>query len=206
LFSCPPKFAKNCETMKQGFLRRLLGYFLNGILFSVPLAITGFILFKLFVFFDGLIPMENKFPGLGLLSLVFSLLLVGFLGSSLIARPIKNWFKRFLDRAPLIKTIYSAINDLVGAFVGQKKRFSRPVLVTLNKELGLERLGFVTDEDLEQICENEGKVAVYVPHSYAFSGDLLIISKSHIRPVHMNPSEAMKYIVSGGVSEAQVKG
>jgi len=192
--------------MKQGFLRRLLGYFFNGILISVPLAITGFILFELFVFFDELIPMEKKIPGLGLLSLLLSLILVGFLGSSLIARPVENWFKRFLDRAPLIKTMYSAINDLVSAFVGQKKRFSKPVLVTMNRELGLERLGFVTDEDLEQICEGEGKVAVYMPHSYAFSGDLFVVPKSLVRPVKMNPSEAMKYIVSGGVSEVESKG
>ncbi len=182
-------------------LRRLLTWFINGIIFSVPLAITAFIIYQLFVFLDDLLPVERQFPGSGLLTLLVFVTLIGFLGSSLIATPIRNWFNRFIDRIPLVKTIYSSITDLLSAFVGQKKRFNRPVLVKLSKDLDMERIGFVTDDQLAVIGKPEGKIAVYFPHSYTYTGNLFIVPSENVRPIKGKSAEVMKYVVSGGVTE-----
>jgi len=143
--------------------------------------------------------LDVDIPGLGLVIIVFILILVGVIGQTFIARPFKYLFKRFIDKTPLLKVVYSTFNDLFSAFVGKERKFNKPVLVLVNNLSNLQKLGFVTEEDLSRLNETE-KVAVYFPHSYNFSGELFIVPKEHISPVDINAAEVMKFIVSAGVS------
>lgn len=185
--------------------RKLISYFLNGLLLAVPLAITIWVVVYLFNFLDSLLPVDWFF-GSGIILLLVCITLVGFLGTTLIANPLRKIVNDFLDRIPLIKTLYTSITDLLSAFVGQKKRFNKPVLVRVNESASLEKLGFVTDEDLHDLGLNDNtKVAVYLPHSYNFSGNLFIVPRSMVTPIDKSASEVMKYIVSGGVTEFKEK-
>jgi uncharacterized membrane protein len=143
-------------------------------------------------------------PGLGLIVIFFLLVLIGIIGRSIFAQPFKILFKRLLEKAPLLKLIYSALNDLFSAFVGKEKKFNKPVLVLVNPISNLEKLGFLTAEDLSKIDEKD-KVAVYFPHSYNFSGELFIVPKTQVRPLDINPAVVMKFIISGGVSDIYEK-
>jgi len=109
-----------------------------------------------------------------------------------------------LDGAPLIRTIYNAVKDLVGAFVGKKKSFSQPVLVKLSNDTAIEKLGFITSEDLSELGLDSTKIAVYLPHSYAFSGNLFIVDRRNVTPINAKSADVMKFIVSGGVAKADV--
>jgi uncharacterized membrane protein len=109
-----------------------------------------------------------------------------------------NYFDSLLVKAPLIKIIYSSVKDLVSAFVGQKKRFNEPVLVKVGST-GMEKLGFVTNRDLRFLGISEKKVAVYLPHSYAWSGNLFIVPADHVSPVDASTTDVMKFIISAGV-------
>ncbi len=169
----------------------------------VPATVIIYIIYQLFIFLDQLIPME--IPGLGLLVLLSGITVMGFLGSTFIAEPIIRRANRILDRIPLVKTIYTAITDLLSAFVGQKKSFSRPVLVKLNRESEIEKPGFITCEDLESLNIKTGKIAVYLPHSYNFSGNIFIVPIENVTPVEANTAEFMKFIVSGGVTDVGKK-
>ncbi len=193
------------STMNRNKLlyRRLISYFLNGLLLTVPITVTIYIVYRLFSFLNGLLPV-NWFFGSGIILLLIIITTIGFLGSTFIANPLKKLINEFFDRIPLIKTIYTSITDLLSAFVGQKKRFNKPVLVKVNESSSLEKLGFVTDEDLSILGIKDGqKVAVYLPHSYNFSGNLFIVPKHLVTPIDKNASEVMKYIVSGGVTEVK---
>ena len=121
------------------------------------------------------------------------------IGQTIIARPFRFFFRRLLERVPLLKVIFSAFNDLFSAFVGKGRKLSRPVLVTVNPVTNLQKLGFLTEEDLSMLQETD-KVAVYFPHSYNFSGELFIVPQEQVRPLDLNPAEVMKFIVSAGVA------
>ena len=108
-----------------------------------------------------------------------------------------------MDKAPIIKTVYTSVQDLVAAFVGQKKKFNQPVLVKLTKDSNLEKPGFITRESLDLLGIPKGKVAVYLPHSYAWSGNLFIVPEDQVTPLSISASEMMKFIVSGGVSSLE---
>jgi uncharacterized membrane protein len=126
--------------------------------------------------------------------------LLGFLGKFLFATSLYVAFEALLEKTPLVKIVYSSTKDLINAFVGEKKRFSQPVLVMLNKEAGIEKIGFITREDLSIIGVND-KVAVYLPHSYNFSGNLFIVPRENVKLLNVSGTETMKFIVSAGVTE-----
>lgn len=190
-------------------MKRVFNYILNGVLIFLPLFVTFFLLYKIFdwfnenvfVWLDQHMPGERRFPGMGILMMLLLLGLLGWLGTKFINQPIRRWFQKILGRIPLIKTIYQSIRDLLGAFVGGKKRFNQPVLVKLSRDMDLEVIGFVTDEDLAELGDFPGKVAVYFPMSYSFSGHLVLVPKSNVTRVDRNAVDVFKYIVSGGVVE-----
>ena len=185
--------------MLRRIFTRLLQYILNGLLITLPIVVTGYVIFKMFRWLDGLIPLEHQYPGMGILVLVFSLALLGWLGAKFINETIRYWFDRMLDRIPLIKTIYKSVTDLLGAFVGQKKSFNRPVLVKLSQENDIEVIGFITDDDLQELGNIQNKIGVYLPMSYSFSGHLVIVPVQNVKPIDKSSVDVMKYIVSGGV-------
>jgi uncharacterized membrane protein len=186
-------------------MKKIIQYFLQGLLLSAPIGITLYFIYLVFNFSDNLLKdiIQDLFgwhiPGLGLIIIFGFLIVIGFLGQTIIARPFKLFFHKLLERIPILKVVYSALNDLFSAFVGQEKKFNKPVLVLVNPVTNLEKLGFLTEDDLSML-ELKNKVAVYFPHSYNFSGELYIVPSSQVSPVDISPAEVMKFIVSAGVS------
>lgn len=163
----------------------------------VPLALTIYIIYEILEWLDGLIPV--KIPGLGLLIILINITFLGYLASFFITRPFFDQMEKYLVKIPLVNIIYTSIKDLIGAFVGEQKRFNVPVTVAFNAEQTVLKVGFITRDDLTEI-DLPGYVSVYMPHSYNFSGNHFIVEKSLVRPLHMNSTAAMKFVVSGGVS------
>ncbi|SHJ61773.1 Uncharacterized membrane protein [Arenibacter nanhaiticus] len=185
-------------------MKKLINYFLQGLLYIAPLGITAYIIYSVFTFMDGLLQdfliefFDIKIQGLGVLTLIVFLIVVGLIGKTIIAKPLKQVFSKIIDGIPLLNFIYSAFNDLFSAFVGKEKKFSKPVLVKVNLNSDLEKLGFITEENLAFLDATD-KVAVYFPHSYNFSGELFIVPKANIKSLDAKSSEVMKFIVSAGL-------
>lgn len=178
-------------------MNRIIKYFFRGLLLVIPIGLTLYILVTSIRWLDGLL--DLNFPGAGLLIILVAVTIIGYVGSSLIARPIFELFEKLMNRLPLVRIIYSSLKDLVSAFVGDKKKFNQPVLVTINKDSNLQKLGFITQEDLNNLGIRE-RLAVYLPHSYNFSGDLYIVPKENVILIHATGADVMKFIVSGGVT------
>ena len=182
-------------------MKKFINYFLQGLLYIVPITVTLYVVYWTFQKIDGILPFQ--FPGLGLIIIIALITFIGFVGSAIIASPINAFFQRLLKRPPLLQTIYSSVKDLMSTFVGKKKGFSQPVLIKLYENSTIERIGFITNEDLSTLQIKEGKVLVYLPHSYAFSGQLFVVDRNYITPVDSSSSEIMKLIISGGVTEIE---
>tara|TARA_B100000809_G_scaffold266929_1_gene333166 strand:- start:8888 stop:9448 length:561 start_codon:yes stop_codon:yes gene_type:complete len=179
-------------------MKKLLGYFLQGLLYLVPISVTIYIVVESIRFVDGIIPVE--IPGLGLLIILITVTVVGFIGRTLLTRQILN-FDKILDRVPLIKIIYTSVKDLLSAFVGNKKRFTEPVLVKMEGDV--ERFGFITQQDLTHLGISADKIGVYIPFSYAVTGNLIVVPKKNVTSVDGSSADIMKFIISGGVTEIE---
>ncbi len=190
--------------MHNKIINKFINYFLQGLLYVAPLGLTLWIIYEVFIKIDSLfnwiIP-NVHIPGLGIVVVITIIAFLGYVGKFFITMPLSNIFHKMLKRTPFIKLIYTSIKDLLKAFVGKEKKFTEPVLVKVNNISNLEKVGFITNKDLKDIGVTEGKVAVYFPHSYAFSGELYIVPKEDVKPIDKPSSEIMKFIVSGGVSK-----
>ena len=190
-------------------MKRLIRYFLQGALYMVPVGITLWVIFKIIINVGSIIEYLNISihplldPLLGVIIVVAGLIVIGAIGSSIIFKPLFGLLNGYIEKAPLIKTIYTSVKDLMSAFVGQKKRFNKPVLVTISENPLIQKLGFITCEDLNDLGINDDRIAVYLPLSYAFSGNLYIISRKQITPIKASSAEMMKFIISGGVTDIE---
>jgi uncharacterized membrane protein len=177
--------------------RRFLRYFFSGTLFIVPLVATAYFIYFSFQKLDSLLNLP--YPGLGFLIILVTITGFGYLTTNFAFKTFADWFDHGMNKIPLVKLIYSAVKDLLGAFVGDKKKFNKPVLVRINKDNNLYQIGFITQPDLTELGLTD-MVVVYFPHSYAFSGFHYFVSKENIKPLNISGPTAMKFIVSGGVS------
>jgi uncharacterized membrane protein len=174
-------------------------YFLQGLLYVTPISVTVYALVWAFRYLDA--AFQFQYPGLGILLMLVGVTAVGFLGSFVIRLPFFGFIDSQLERAPLIKLIYTSVKDLLKAFVGQKKSFNKPVLVKLYENSDIRRLGFVTDQGMELLEEDTHLITVYVPHSFAISGQLYLVPATYILPVSAKSTDVLKYIIAGGVAK-----
>lgn len=189
--------------------KSIINYLVKGGLVVLPLGAAIFFIVWLVAKIDSALNLSTTIwvdqagnpiyvPGLGILTILLVLLIAGVIVTNFVTEPIYNWFHRWLNRLPILNFIYSSIKDLTEAFVGDEKKFNEPVLVDING-VGLKKIGFLTQKDLSKIGL-PGNVAVYFPFSYSFAGQVCIVRIEQVQALNMSASEAMKFVVSGGVS------
>lgn len=182
--------------------RQLARYFLNGLLVVAPAGVTLYVCWWVFRTVDGWLALPV--PGAGFVVTIALITLLGYLARNFITQTLLGWLDDLFTRVPFVRLLYSALRDLTEALVGGKKRFGRPVMVELGSgaAAGLRVLGFVTREDATELGA-AGHVAVYLPQSYNFAGQTVIVPKDRVENVALAGSEVMTFIVSGGVTEIE---
>jgi uncharacterized membrane protein len=194
--------------------KKIIQYFLQGLLIIGPLAITVYSIYWIVSTVDSWIPIfrepirdeqgtltgyKVKNYGLGFVVIIATIITIGYLSSFFIQSRIFNLFDKWLEKTPGIKFIYSSVRDFFGAFAGDKRKFNKAVLASVFAE-DVWIIGFLTDEEMKKFDMGGDKVAVYVPQAYNFAGQLYILPRNKVRKiVHITPGEAMKYAVTGGV-------
>lgn len=197
--------------------RRLLHFFLQGLIILAPISITIWTVFALFNWIDGILPNlihnifpsligtdafgnPRRFPGLGFVVVIGVVLLVGYISPNFIVSRLVDFADRLLEKTPGIKLIYTTIKDFFEAFAGNKRKFTKSVLVSIEAP-DVWRVGFITQEELHEFGLKE-YVAVYLPQSYAFAGHLYFVKRDRVRVLtDISSTDAMKFAISGGVTE-----
>ncbi len=189
--------------------KALLNYLIRGLLIVVPIALSIFIVVWAVTTVDSWVNINSIFgvdpttgesrniPGLGLVLVILIILGAGIFVTYFVTEPMYNWFQRWLNKLPLFNFIYTSIKDLTEAFVGDEKKFNHPVLV--EAEGDMKRIGFLTQNDLSKL-DMLDEAIVYFPFSYSFAGQVYIVKKEKIKPLNMSAADAMKLVVSGGVT------
>lgn len=181
-------------SLSQWFFRSLF----KGLLIVVPAAVTIWMFRLAFTFLDGLL--RFPVPGMGFVVTLAIVVAIGALGSTFLFSRLWDWCEEIIGRVPVAKLVYFSLKDFVGAFVGEKKGFNRPVMVSLGGEADVKVLGFATAEDLD-VPGTEGFVAVYLQQSYNFAGNLVLVPRDRVTPLPPEESARwLSFIVSGGVA------
>lgn len=192
--------------------KKVLQYFLQGLLVTAPVAITGYLIYWFVSSVDSWLPIFpvkdeagniiNRNYGLGFIIIIVTLIVIGYLSSNFITSRLFSLFDHWLERTPGVKFIYSSVKDFFEAFAGNKRKFTKPVLVSIH-DPAIFQIGFITDEDASEFGLKE-YVTVYAPMSYSFAGITYIVPKSRIKRIdNISAADALKYAISGGVAEVE---
>ncbi|MFI5124459.1 MAG: DUF502 domain-containing protein [Chitinophagales bacterium] len=197
---------------------KLFKYFLQGLIILAPITITLWAVLSLFNWIDSILPdfihklfprlaldesgEPRRIPGLGFVVVTGIVLIVGYVSSSFIVSKMVELFDNILEKTPGIKIIYTTIKDFFEAFAGNKRKFDRAVLVSIESP-DIWRIGFITHEELTEFGLQD-YISVYVPQSYAFAGHLYFVKKDRVRIVtDISSTDAMKFAISGGVTQLE---
>ena len=204
------------QVIRKKILSSVAQLFFQGVVVLAPIGVTIWVVVSLFNWVDNFLPnllnfifplqfaeVNGQIPkvtGLGFVVAITLVLLVGWLSYLFFVERFVSIFDKLLEKTPGVKIIYSSVKDFLEAFAGNKKKFDQPVLVNVDST-DVWRIGFITQKNTEHFGLKDF-VTVYVPHSYAISGITYIVSADRIKkmPKGVNASEAMKYVVSGGVT------
>ena len=191
-------------TRPATFLRmtRLLNYFLRGLVVVVPLALTVYVCVEIFSTIDSWLGLPIR--GVGFLLTLVLITLVGMLASGIVTRSLLSAVDRVFDRLPFVRLLYSSAKDMLNAFVGEKRRFDKPVLVTLSADGSLKVLAFLTSDSLASLGVAD-HVTVYMPQSYGFAGHILVVPADRVRRIDADAAEVMAFIISGGVTQVEAR-
>jgi len=185
--------------------------FLKGLVVVIPAVLTLAILWWLAKGAEQLLggllirflPEGWYVPGMGLIAALATTVLIGLLSQVLLFQKVFSLGEDLLNRLPLVKTIYSAIRDLIDYFSPDNKQaMSKVVLVRIPGQQ-FEQIGFVTREDFKPLSIEptvEDPVAVYLPLSYQIGGYTLILPRSCVTPIDMPFEEAMKLVLTGAIT------
>ena len=216
-----PKPHSKMPSLRQQVIRKKIlssaaQLFFQGVVVLAPIGVTIWVVVSLFNWVDNFLPnllnfifplqfaeVNGQIPkvtGLGFVVAITLVLVVGWLSSLFFVERLMSIFDKILEKTPGVKIIYSSVKDFLEAFAGNKKKFDQPVLVNVDSS-DVWRIGFITQNNTEHFGLKDF-VTVYVPHSYAISGITYIVPVDRIKkmPKGVNASEAMKYVVSGGVT------
>ena len=193
-------------------MKFILRNFINGILTFVPILLVFYVIYKIFVFLDSLLGnvlrqhMKHGYvPGIGLLVTLALITVLGWLSTRFFTGKIIELIDTLLEKIPFVKTIYSIIKDTVQSFLGDKRSFSKVVLVTI-PGTSLKSIGFITSEQLEAFyLPLADHVAVYVPQTFQMAGFTFLFPKDDVEVIDVKPEEAMKFILSGGLASKKVE-
>ena len=193
-------------------MKIILRSFVNGVLTILPIILVIYVVYKAFMFLDSILGnvlrpymQEDYIPGIGLLATIVLITLLGWMSTKFLTGTIIKLIDQLLEKIPFVKTIYSVIKDTFQSFLGEKKSFSKVALITI-PGTDIKSMGFITTEDLEGFYNPlKDYVAVYIQQTFQVAGFTLLIPKDQVEIIDVKPEEAMKFILSGGMTTTTEK-
>jgi uncharacterized membrane protein len=183
-------------------LRSLFNYFLRGLVVVAPVALTVYVCVVIFTTIDSWLRLPV--PGVGFLIMLALITGVGFIASNLVTTSLVGFVDRALERLPFVRLLYSSAKDMLNAFVGEKRRFDKPVLVSVTSDGSVKVLAFLTSDSLAALGAKD-HVTVYMPQSYGLAGHILVVPSNHVQRIDADAAEVMAFIISGGVTQVERK-
>ncbi|MBK6466853.1 MAG: DUF502 domain-containing protein [Rhodobacter sp.] len=209
---------------KRGILAGLRASFLTGLVVVLPIGLTIYLVWAVVGWLDGwilpLIPSaykpdalirdlfgpEYEFPvrGVGVLVFLLFTILVGWLAKGLIGRSVIRQGEQFVDRMPVVRSVYGAIKQVAETFFNKKEQgFDKVVLIEFPRP-GSWALGFMSTHPKGELAERletlgPDMAAVFVGLTPFTSGMLLFVPTKDLMILDMGVDDAAKLIVSGGL-------
>ena len=196
---------------KRNVLARLRNNFIAGVVVLIPIGITIYLTLFIIKISSKILPKElnpnhylpYNIPGVEIIISIILITFIGWLSLSIIGKKLLEIFNNILKRIPILRTIYSAFEQMLDMFTKSDKKSKNVVLVEYPRK-GSWAVGFATKENKSEISHKskQNLVNVFVPTTpNPTSGFLLMFPKEEVIYLDMSFEEASRFIVSAGSSE-----
>lgn len=192
-------------------MKKLSGLFLKGLAAILPIGTTLYLLYWIGTSAEAVLggllkqvlPPEVYVPGMGVVSGVLLILLLGILLNAYLVQKLWDLFEGLIARIPLVKTVFSATQDVMRIFSPHGQKDLGQVVMVPVGDTGYQIIGFVTRPDTADLPAGLGgadTIAVYTPLSYQIGGYTLMVPRDKVVPVDMSVEQAMRFALTAGVS------
>ena len=184
---------------------RLQRWFITGLILLAPAYVTGIVLIWIFRHLDAPIrtfisnTVGVSIPGIGVAATLLLVLAAGAVASTILVRNFVRGFEWVLHKVPLVRTIYSAIKQLLSPFEGEGQQFSRVVMVEAPDQ-GLWSLGFLVKKGAAIGPDGRALNAVLLPSNHLHLGNVILVPDGRMLAVDMSIEEGLKFLVSMGAA------
>jgi len=203
------------------FKRRLRNIFITGVLITLPIALTFFILRFLYRRLDALAPLFTdlliragapipegyRIPFLGVGITLLIVYLVGVLTTNIFGKRLLHLWERLVQKIPFVRQIYSGTKQVMISFANaDTSAFNRVVLIEFPRR-GVQAIGFVTGVTKGEVQRKTGDqvINVFVPTTpNPTSGFLIFAPPSEVKDISMSIEDGVKYVISGGIVDNQI--
>ncbi len=196
-------------------MKYIRSYLLAGLVVWLPILLTIWILSFIIDLLDHSIALLPKayqpvhvfgvnLPGLGVVLSLIILLATGVFATNFLGQRLVRWSELFLDKIPLVRSIYNTSKQMIQAVFSTNSQAFRKVVLVEYPRKGLWTLAFqtgTTSEELTKDLEND-MISIFVPTTpNPTAGFLLMVARNEVKELTMSVEEALKYIISLGVTK-----
>jgi len=180
--------------------------FITGFFVTVPVVLTAYVLWIFYREVDGLLSpvyeqiIGRRVPGLGFLTAVIIIFLMGLLATNVVGRRVLQWGEGLLRRVPIFGRVYPPVKDLIEAFSPQRRTGFREFVILEHPREGIYTYGFRTSEVRVEGTKPERLVTVFVPTNHLYLGDIVLVPREAIVPTGLTIEEGIRIILSGGTA------
>jgi len=196
---------------RRRVMARLRNNFIAGVVVLIPIGITVYLTLFIIKISSKILPKElnpnhylpYNIPGVEIIISIILITFIGWLSLSIIGKKLLEMFNNILKRIPILRTIYSAFEQMLDMFTKSDKKTKSVVLVEYPRK-GSWAVGFATKENKSEISHKskQNLVNVFVPTTpNPTSGFLLMFPKEEVIYLDMSFEEASRFIVSAGSAE-----
>lgn len=184
--------------------------FIAGLIVTIPVAISIFILIQLFKIVDGLLGpiydyiLGKHIAGLGFITAILIVFIVGIISTNVVGKRLIDYFERLLLKIPLFKSLYMSLKQLIDAFSPENKAAFQKVVIVEYPRKGSFVFGFQTKECVLSRGENQKKlITVYIPTNNLYLGEVVLFDEESVIHTDIPVQEGIKIILSGGIAAPQ---
>lgn len=209
-----PAEVANPKRPALSFAQRMRAYLMTGILVVAPISITFYLAWVFIGFVDArvtpLIPAKYNpetylpfaLPGLGLLVLAVTLILIGWLTAGFFGRLWTRVSEQILNRMPVIRNVYGAVKQILETVLAQQSNAFREAVLVEYPRRGIWAIAFITgrtEGEVQNVTEEE-TINIFLPTTpNPTSGFLLFVPRKDLVRLDMSVEEAIKMVISGGI-------
>jgi uncharacterized membrane protein len=179
--------------------------FITGFFFTVPVFLTAWLLWIFWSRIDDVFaPIYDRIlgrpvPGLGFLTAVTIILLMGTIARNVVGRRVLAWGDTLLLRVPIYRRLYPSVKMLIDSFSPERRSAFRAVVLAQHPRVGEYAFGFVTSQVL--LDTPDGKrdmVTVFIPSNNLYLGDVVVLPQDDVIPTGLTVEEGIRIILSAG--------